>query len=456
MNSKIAKPTAQQILWLENERMMFVHFDPCTWTGKEYDDHTTDLSEMRMEKLNTDQWCETTLSWGARAIIFVAKHVGGFCWWQTNTSNYGIKETPYKNGKGDVLGELSRSCRKYGLKLGVYISPSDLYHGTYIGSGGKTADPSKQEEYSRIFRQQLTEVLTRYGEIYEIWFDGSCVIDVSDIFQQYAPNAMIFQSPQATIRWSGSESGKIPYPLSSAIQSSILKTGISTGHNSDVDGDVWAPIEVDTTLYDHYWFWAEHKEKYRKTLDELMDCYYMSVGRGGVLLLNSTPNTDGLIPEKDVKLYKEFGDEIVRRFSLPVGVSPGKGMVTEVLLNGVTEINHVVIDEEFSEGERVRGFEIEALTCGGWRKVYEGSLIGRRHIAVFETVIASRVRIKITKHADGLLPLIKRIAVYNVRNVDISGLISRLKQSLELYDYFRKEIGEWSVDAGSRKQSSLI
>ena len=122
---KPATPSPQQYRWHEQERIMFVCLDPCTWQGREYDNHSTPLERINPIKLNTDQWCETAKLWGAKEILFVAKHTGGFCWWQTETTDYGIKNTPYKNGKGDVLKELSESCRKYGLNLGIYVYPGD-------------------------------------------------------------------------------------------------------------------------------------------------------------------------------------------------------------------------------------------------------------------------------------------------------------------------------------------
>ena len=172
----LARPSDVQYKWHEQERIMFVALDPATWQGREYDDHSTPLSRINPSKLDTDQWCEAAVSWGAREILFVAKHTGGFCWWQTETSDYSIKNTPYRNGNGDILKELSESCNKYDLNLGIYVYPGDDTWGAGIGSGGRTSDPSKQEGYNEVFRQQLVEVLTKYGHITEVWFDGSCVI----------------------------------------------------------------------------------------------------------------------------------------------------------------------------------------------------------------------------------------------------------------------------------------
>ena len=197
---KLAKPSPIQYQWHEQERIMFVCLDPCTWQGREYDNHSTPLERINPRKLNTDQWCEVAQSWGAKEILYVAKHTGGFCWWQTETTDYGIKNTTYKNGNGDVLKDLSESCEKYGLTLGIYVYPGDETWGAGIGSGGQTSDPSKQAAYNEVFRTQLTEVLTNYGDIMEVWFDGSCKIDVNDILETYASNSVILQGPNTNLR----------------------------------------------------------------------------------------------------------------------------------------------------------------------------------------------------------------------------------------------------------------
>jgi len=205
-------PDKTQLRWQQHEQIMFVCLDPCTWQGREYDNHSLHLSRINPAKLNTDQWCEAALLWGAKEILFVAKRTGGFCWWQTETTDYGVKEIPWRNGQGDVLADLSRSCTKYGLDLGICVYPGDEQWGAGIGSGGITKDPARQEEYNHIYRKQLTEVLSRYGTIREVWFDGNCNIPVSDILKQYAPRTVIFQGESATIRWVGNEDGVAPYP----------------------------------------------------------------------------------------------------------------------------------------------------------------------------------------------------------------------------------------------------
>jgi alpha-L-fucosidase len=411
----LAKPTDIQYRWHEQERIMFACLDPCTWQGREYDNHSTPLSRINPLKLNTDQWCEVAISWGAKEILYVAKHTGGFCWWQTETSDYSIRKTPYKNGRGDVLKELSESCKKYGLNLGIYVYPGDDTWGAGIGSGGKTADPSKQMEYNRVFRQQLTEVLSNYGHITEVWFDGSCIIDVNDILEKFASKSVILQGPKATLRWPGTESGKLFYPAWNTLAKSALNTGISTQYDDDPDGDAWAPLEADVTLYNHNWFWSATNEKKRRSLEELMEIYYKSVGYGGVLLLNSTADTSGLIPSGDVKLYAEFGEEINHRFDKPIGLlKDTSGICFEIPFKSSSVINHVILMEDYREGHRIREYLIEGLTENGWVQLASGSAVGRMKIDDFPPVEVSKVRLIITKNAG--IPLIRSLAIYNVKN----------------------------------------
>ena len=409
--TRLAHPTPVQYVWHEQERIMFVCLDPCTWQGREYDNHTTPLSQINPAHLDTGQWCRAAKLWGAKEILFVAKHTGGFCWWQTETTKYGIKETPWKGGKGDVLAELSASCRKQGLHLGIYISPVDDVWGAPSGSGGRTKDSAKQEAYNRVFRQQLTEVLTRYGPISEVWFDGSCAIDVSDLLKQYASSAVIFQGPQATIRWAGTESGKLPYPAWNSLKSQDLRTGVATAAQGDPDGDAWAPLEADTTLYNHNWFWSAANEKKRKGLDELMEIYYTSAGHGGVLLLNSTPNTNGLIPADDLKLYEAFGREIARRFGRPLTeLKDRRGTGVELVFPKPTLINHAVIMEDYREGERIREYVLEGFSESQWLELSKGTSVGRKRIDRFASVQVQRVRLRVGRSAAE--PLIRSLAVF--------------------------------------------
>lgn len=414
---ELSTPSPIQYLWHEQERIMFLCLDPCTWQGREYDNHSTPLERINPKKLDTDQWCETAQLWGAKEILFVAKHTGGFCWWQTETTDYGIKDTPYKNGKGDVLKELSESCQKYGLNLGIYVYPGDETWGAGIGSGGRTKDPSMQEAYNKVFRKQLEETLSNYGEALEVWFDGSCVIDVSDILEKYAKNAVIFQGPHATLRWPGTESGKLFYPAWNTVKREDFKTGVSTQVHGDPNGDVWAPLETNTTLYNHFWFWSPKGAKKQKSLDELMDCYYKSAGYGSVFLLNSTPDTSGLIPEADRKLYKAFGDEIKRRFNSPIdSINNQKGKVVVLDLPRMQKINHVVTMEDYRFGHRIREYKIEGFTTNHWIELCKGQSVGRKKIDYFNDIEVSKIRLTITKNVNE--PIIRNVSVYYVEGFE--------------------------------------
>ncbi|MEQ6119854.1 alpha-L-fucosidase [Reichenbachiella sp. MALMAid0571] len=409
----LPKPSEEQYQWQEQERIMFLHFSPTTWTELEQNDNSVPLERINPIKLDTDQWCEAAIAWGAKQIIFVAKHSGGFCWWQTQTTDYGIRNTPYKNGNGDVFQELSESCKKYGLNLGVYIYPGDRTWGAMIGSGGKTKDPSKQEAYNKVFRTQLTEVLTKYGEMNEVWFDGSCVIDVSDIMEKYAKNSVVFQGPHASIRWPGTESGKLFYPAWNTVKKEDLKTGVSTQLHGNPNGDVWAPLETNTTLYDHYWFWSPNKAQTRKSVDKLMECYYQSVGYGSVFLLNASPDTTGLIPLEDIKRYEEFGDEIKRRFGKPIAkVENKKGKEILLEFEKPAVINHAIVMEDYKHGERIREYKIEGFTSGKWITLTNGISVGRKKIDYFDSVEITAIRLMVTKMADE--PLVRSFSAYYV------------------------------------------
>lgn len=412
----LPRPTPEQYLWHEQERIMFVCIDPCTWQGREYDNHTTPLSDMKLPRLDTDQWCRAARAWGAREILFVAKHTGGFCWWRTDTTDYCVKNIAWKDGQGDLLVDLARSCRRFGLSLGIYIYPGDESWGAGIGSGGRTRDPAKQEAYNEVFRRQLgeaIEIAAHYTPVSEVWFDGSCIIEVGDILAEKAPHAVVFQGPHATIRWVGNERGRLAAGRSwSTLTRENVATGLATAQHSDPAGDAWAPLEVNTTLYEHHWFWAPSKEAKRKSLDELMHVYYQSAGQGAVMLLNSTPNSDGLIPEADMHLYCSLGAEIERRFGCPVAAASGLGGQIDLDLHGARVINHAVIMEEYRHGERIRHYVIEGWGGNGWQKLCEGKHVGRKRIDFFDDSLVTRVRMRVIEAA--AIPLIRSFQVFHV------------------------------------------
>jgi alpha-L-fucosidase len=422
----IPLPSKAQVRWHGYERIMFVHFSANTWQthrglDNEYDDLSTPLARINPAQLNTDQWCRVAKSWGARMILFVAKHGGGFAMWRTNTTEYGIKNTAWRNGRGDILADLSKSCRKFGLDLGIYLYPGDPHWGAGSGSGGITSDSTRQKEYTKIFRRQLTEVLTTYGEIREVWFDGSCRINVDDILKKHASHAVIFQGPMASLRWVGNEDGFAPFSNWYTLPAKDLRTGVATAVQSDPFGDAYAPVEIDVPLLKnggHKWFWAPNTEHLIMTTDQLMNLYYKSVGRGAVLLLNSTPDTTGLIPPAHVLAYKAFGDEIRRRFGTPLAKRSGTGKMLELSFAAPTEVNHVVIQEDVAKGQRVLAFTVEGLDARGEaRELYAGTSVGSKRICPFPAATVKKLRLSVTNAK--ATPQIANFAAFNVSGVNV-------------------------------------
>jgi alpha-L-fucosidase len=401
-----AHPAPEQVAWHDMEIGMFIHFAPNTWQDQEYDARTTPLDRINPAQLDTDQWVRTAEAMGARHIVFVAKHVGGFCMWQTDTTDYGIRNTPWRGGKGDVLADLSASCRKRGIKLGVYLSPRDDTFG--VATGGKCPTPELLDRYTRIYRRQLTEVLSRYGEMFEVWFDGSNVIEVGDILKQYAPKAMIFQGKYATIRWVGNEDGVAPYPAWNAVSEEARLRG-ATAADGDPNGETWLPNECDARIR-RDWFWSSKNADTLKTVDQLMEMYYQSVGHGAVLLLNNTPDTTGRIPEADAKRAAAFGAEIKRRFGASLAQTRGEGEVVDLSLPAAATIDHVITMEDITQSERVREYVIEGCIGAQWKEIAKGIAIGHKKIDRIAPVEVSGVRFRCLSSAGK--PIIRKLAVY--------------------------------------------
>ena len=422
---QLARPTAAQRAWHEMELEMFVHFGPSTWQDQDGDDLSTPLSALNPAQLDTEQWCDVAESFGARQIILVAKHIGGFCQWQTETSAYGVKETPWRGGKGDLVGELSESCSRRGLRLGIYLSPMDRFH--KAGLGGRCSTAEGQERYIKVYRQQLTELLSRYGPIAEVWFDGSLIFDVSDVVNRYAPEAIQFQGPHASIRWPGNEDGVVRYPAWNTLSSRDARTGIATNAHGDQDGEAWLPLESDTTIRGRgwgkrpdpqaiCWFWNTYNLAGLKSLEWLVESYYRSVGHGSVLLLNANPDTTGRIPEPDAKRVAEFGAAIRARFGASVAETCGRGENVELALPAGQRVDHVILQEDISFGHRVRKYVLEGQgETGPWTPLTEGTAIGNKKIDFFAGQELRRIRFRAIESVGPAL--LRRMAAFHVGNV---------------------------------------
>jgi len=403
-----AIPTADQRNWQDLEVGMFVHFAPNTWQDKQNDDLSTPLESINPD-INTDNWAECAVNLGARYIVFVAKHVGGFCMWNTNTTQYSIGHTKWKNGRGDVLSDLSVSCKKYGLRLGVYLSPKDKYFGAEVG--GVCRDPSRQEAYNAMYRTQLTEVLTRYGQLVELWFDGSIVVPVADLVHKYAPHAAIYQGPEATIRWVGNEKGFAPLSLWNTVSREQARSGVSTAKNGDPNGDSWLPVESDVSIRRPDWFWSTTNEHKLMTKEQLLEVYYRSVGRGSQLLLNMPPDRRGHIPDADFALVRDFGAEIKRRFGVSEAEVSGKGSSLVLHLSTPNNIDHVILQEDCRFGQRVSAFQLEGCLRNEWISLNTGSTIGHKRIIPVTSSKYSALRLSVGETSGE--PRIRRFAAFN-------------------------------------------
>ncbi len=469
--AQLAKPTPQQLLWQDAEIGMFIHFGLETWQDQEHEDDPKmeNLKLFDPPNVDTDQWVDVAESMGAKHIILVAKHVGGFCLWQTDSTEYSIKNSPYKNGKGDILAELAKSCRKKGMNLGVYIYPGSLFHGSGIGTGGKTRDPARQKEYTRIYRRQLTEVLSRYGTMFELWYDGSCIVPAGDIIARYAPNTIVFQgqyqhigNKYTDLRWVGNERGWAPYPAFNAVSVEAAKSGTSTARDGDPYGEVWLPLECCTVIR-NAWFWNTYnldtlreltklKEIYYNGnyLLPLMDTYYHSVGHGAGLLLNVNPDRSGRIPEPDARRAAEFGAEIKRRFAKSLMETSGSGDILQMSLGKPTLIDHVITQELIAHGQRILEYVIEGRTGDTWKPLARGSSIGHKKIDWFEPVSVSEVRLRVIKSI--AKPMIRKLAVYHV------GVIpdpNNWKSVWSATDDPDEIVSTWSPESVSAKWTTL-
>lgn len=406
----LAVPSAEQLAWQDFELGMFIHFGPNTWSGLEYDDLSVPLAALNPEHLYTNQWCAVAQAMGARYLVFTAKHAGGFCWWPTDTTDYSVRSIPWRDGQGDVLADLAASCAKYKLRLGVYLSPSDRTHGA--GGGGKCDTPEAQAAYDRIYRRQLEEVLSGYGEMVEVWFDGSIVVPVGDILERHAAKAIVFQGPHANIRWVGNEDGFAPDPCWNAVRGADedVRRGVATAAHGTPDGDRWLPVECDARLRDT-WFWNPRNAESLKSVEQLLEMYEQSVGRGANLLLNHAPDPSGLIPSADARRAGQFGAEVKRRYGSGLAETAGRGPELELRLAAPQTVDAVILMEELALGERVRAWQVEGEVEGAWTPLCAGTAIGHKRIARFAPAAVSALRLRVT--ASAAEPRLRRFAAFH-------------------------------------------
>jgi alpha-L-fucosidase len=397
---------------------LFIHFDIPVykpgWNWRSWA-NMPQPNEYNPAKLDTDQWLEMAKSLGAKYAVFVAKHCSGFLQWQSDCYPHGLKQSSWRGGKGDVVKDFVTSCHKYDVKPGLYASVTANGYWQVDNPGrvnrGRGGDPRKQAEYSRVCEQMLTELWSRYGELFHIWFDGGALPPeqggprMLPLLAKHQPQANVFQGPAATVRWVGNESGVAAYPCWATV---AKRSDHGAG---DPDGKIWLPGECDVPLPGHGWFWEPHQDPKIQPLDRLMDMYYRSVGHGCNLLLNATPGPDGLIPQSNVRHYADFGNEIRRRFSNLVATGSGTGNVLELRFPKPANIDHIVLMEDIIHGQRVREYQVEGLLPGNrWEKLCDGISIGHKRIQRVTPTEVAAVRFRATKATAD--PRIRSLAAY--------------------------------------------
>ena len=399
------KPTPQQLAWQDMELTAFLHFGINTFTDKEWGDGTEDPRLFNPSALDARQWTRALKAGGFRLAILTAKHHDGFCLWPSKFTEHSVKGSPWKDGKGDVVREFADACRAERIKVGLYLSPWDRHEKTYGDS----------PTYNRHFLAQLRELLTDYGEVAEVWFDGACGEGPNGKKQQYdweAYYTLIRQlQPRALIaicgpdiRWVGNENG-----LAREGESSVVPAAYPRFQALSPDGRfAWWPAECDTSIRPG-WFYHANQDRQVKSLDVLMNIYCQSVGRNAVLLLNVPPDRRGLLHDTDVRRLAEFGTEIRTRFGAGLTETAGQGEVVELKMERPAAIDHIVLMEDIAQGERIRGYLLEGLTGGAWRELASGEVVGHKRIIPVKPVEVSAVRLRVTRSAG--TPAIRRLAI---------------------------------------------
>jgi alpha-L-fucosidase len=450
-------PSVAQLQWHEMEMNAFIHFTTNTFTDKEWGYGDESPSIFNPTQLNTEQWARVLKEAGFKTMILTCKHHDGFCLWPSAYTDHSVKASPYKNGHGDIVKEVSDAARKFGLKFGVYLSPWDRNRADY-----------GTRSYITYYRNQLKELFTKYGPIFEMWFDGANGGDgyyggakerrringatyydwptTLKMVHSMQPNVIFFSDAGPGVRWVGNENGIAGATNWNTIYADTLYAGkggiehiLNTG---SPDGNKWIPAEVDVSIRPG-WFYHEKEDAKVKTPEKLFDIYLTSVGRGSTLLLNIPPDRRGLFHENDVKalagfkalLKTEFAKNLAFKAAVksnnvrgnnkkfaPANVTDGNketywatddemtSSSLEISLTKSASIKYIVLQEYIKLGQRVKAFTVEVWKDGGWKKITEATTIGYKRILKFDPVETSKVRVSITDAK--ACPLINNIELY--------------------------------------------
>ncbi len=434
-SARFPLPNKAQLAWQKAELGVIFHYDLHVFDNEQYSQPENrikpvpDYNIFNPEKLDTEQWIKAAKDMGATFALLTATHETGFALYQSEVNPYCLKAIKWRDGKGDIVADFVNSCRKYGIKPGIYLGIRwNSFFGVHdfrVNGEGEFRN-SRQKYYNRMIEEMVREICTGYGDLFEIWFDGGAsdpdrgAPDVLPIVKKYQPDCLFYHNSQlAEARWGGSETGTVGYPCWATFAYpstdqelySFTFEDLKHGHP---DGKYWMPAMADAPLrgYDgrHEWFWEPGDEPHIYPLSNLVEMFYESVGRNSTLIIGLTPDPSGLLPKPDVKRLKEFGDEIHRRFSNPL--FSGRGSGNEILIRSDEPVwvNLISIREDIAQGERVRSFFVEGFTGDGWQKILQGSCIGNRFMQSFETIQISKIRVTIDQSIAE--PVLSEISLY--------------------------------------------
>ena len=411
-SQKLPVPSQRQLLWQQMETTAFLHFTVNTFTDKEWGDGTEKESVFNPTKFDATQWIRALKKAGFKMAILTAKHHDGFCLWPSAFTEHSVKNSPWENGKGDVVKQVADACREYGLKFGIYLSPWDRHEPSY-------STPA----YNHYYKNQLRELLTHYGMISEVWFDGAKGPNAKNMqydFRGYwqlvrklQPGAVIFSDAGPDVRWVGNEKGKAGSTCWSTIDTAGMAPGkadpayLNTG---DPKGKYWIPAETDVSIRPG-WFYHESENNKVKSPAELVNLYYESVGRNSLLLLNIPPDKEGLLTPEDIRSIEGFRkilnatfDENLAAGALPASLTdkqlstftelaPGGNLVMN--FNKAITFDRAMIQENIGQGQRVKAGRISYWDGSKWQDIASFTTIGYKRLLRFKAVTAKKIRLTI-------------------------------------------------------------
>jgi alpha-L-fucosidase len=418
------KPTPQQTEWQDLEFGVILHFSTNTFLDREWGDGTADPKIFNPTQFNPDQWMKAIKASGATYVVMVAKHHDGFCLWPTAQTDYSIKQSPWKNGKGDMVKEVAEAARANGLKFGIYLSPWDRHEPKYKDAAA----------YDTYYNAELEELATHYGDLVEFWLDGAGsgghtynFPRIIETLRTYQPNTIVFADTAlfeyGDARWAGDESGKIEYQNWNVV---------------DRHGYLrWRPVEVDTPLRKLHWFWHPNDDASVKSVHDLLDSYENAVGHGGQWMVGVAPDNRGLLADADANRLKELGAALAVRYGHGLlnaamtkdpnvaaaldddnasfwSAPPDSHRATlEVDLHKNVTFDHAMTMEWLVEGQQVQQYSIDAWQDGAWKPIVASRAIGHKKIDRFAPVTAQRIRLNIETSAG-----VARIRKFQVFSLD--------------------------------------